>query len=68
MKSQENKNRDFSIIFEEIEKFSQEDSSISDNIISEDALQQDESIRAFSEICREINTEESNSIVFMTFS
>jgi hypothetical protein len=68
MKSQENSNRDFSIIFEEIEKFSQKDSSIRDNIISEDVLQQDESIRAFSEICREINSNESNSAVFMTFS
>lgn len=68
MKSQENSNRDFSIIFEEIEKFSQKDSSIRDNIISEDVLQQDESIRAFSEICREINSNESNSTVFMTFS
>jgi hypothetical protein len=68
MKSQENNNRDFSIIFEEIEKFSQKDSSIKDNIIAEDVLQQDESIRAFSEICREINSNESNSTVFMTFS
>jgi len=68
MKSQENNNRDFSIIFEEIEKFSQKDSSIKDNIITEDVLQQDESIRAFSEICREINSNESNSTVFMTFS
>ena len=68
MKSQENNNRDFSIIFEEIEKFSQKDSSIKDNIITEDVLQQDESIRALSEICREINSNESNSTVFMTFS
>lgn len=68
MKSQENSNRDFSIIFEEIEKFSQKDSSIIDNIINDDLLQQDESIRAFSEICREINSNESNSTVFMTFS
>lgn len=68
MKSQENNNRDFSIIFEEIEKFNQKDSSIKDNIIAEDVLQQDESIRAFSEICREINSNESNSTVFMTFS
>jgi hypothetical protein len=62
-------NRDFSIIFKEIEKFHQKDSSINDNIVNEEDLQQDESIRTFGEICREINsTEESNSTVFMTFS
>jgi hypothetical protein len=68
MKSQENNNRDFSIVLEEIEKYSQKDSSIKDNIISEDVLQQYESIIAFSEICREINSNESNFTVFMTFS
>jgi len=60
--------RDFTIIFKEIEKFHQEDSSIKDNIVNEEDLQQDESIRAFGEICREINSSESNSAVFMTFS
>jgi hypothetical protein len=68
MKTQENNNRNFSIIFDEIEKFNQKDSSIRDNIINEDELQQDESIRTFGEICREINSNESNSTVFMTFS
>ena len=61
-------NRDFSIIFKEVEKFHQKDSSINDNIVNEEDLQQDESIRAFGEICREINSIESNSAVFMTFS
>jgi len=68
MSTQENNNRDFSIIFIEIEKYNQKDSSIKDNIINDDELQQDESIRAFGEICREINSNESNSTVFMTFS
>ncbi len=68
MKTQDNNKRDFTIIFEEIEKINQKDSSIKDNIISEDVLQQDESIRIFSEICREINSSENNSTVFMTFS
>ena len=61
-------NKDFSIIFKEVEKFHQKDSSINDNIVNEEDLQQDESIRAFGEICREINSIESNSAVFMTFS
>jgi len=61
-------NRDFSIIFKEIEKFQQRDSSINDNIVKEEDIQQDESIRAFGEICREINSTENNSAVFMTFS
>ena len=41
MKSQENNNRDFSIIFEEIEKFSQKDSSIKDNIIYNKVINDD---------------------------
>ncbi|MCX6233112.1 MAG: hypothetical protein NT175_00085 [Bacteroidetes bacterium] len=60
--------RDFSIIFIEVEKFHQKDTSINDNLVNEEDLQQDESIRAFGEICREINSIESNSTVFMTFS
>lgn len=68
MSTQENNNKDFSIIFIEIEKYNQKDSSIKDNIINDDELQLDESIRAFGEICREINSNESNSTVFMTFS
>jgi hypothetical protein len=68
MNTQENNNKDFSIIFIEIEKYNQKDSSIKDNIIKDDELQLDESIRAFGEICREINSNESNSTVFMTFS
>lgn len=68
MKSQDNNNRDFSIIFEEIERFNQKNTSIRDNFINEDELQQDESIRAFGEICREINSIGSNSAVFLTFS
>ncbi|HNY62652.1 MAG TPA: hypothetical protein PLB61_00890 [Bacteroidales bacterium] len=68
MKSQENNNRDFSIVFEEVEKYNLKDSSIKDNIVSDDLLEQDETIRAFIEICKEINTSENNSTIFMTFS
>lgn len=59
---------DFSIIFKEIENFHQKDSSIRDNLLKEEDLQEDESIRAFGEIYREINSEESVSPVFLTFS
>lgn len=68
MNTQENNKRDFSIIFDEIEKYNKKDSLIKDNIINDDELQQDESIRAFGEICREINSSETNSAIFMTFS
>ncbi|MBU0765787.1 MAG: hypothetical protein KJ607_13240 [Bacteroidetes bacterium] len=68
MKTKENSNRDFSIIFEEIEKYNQKDSSIKDNIVNDEELQQDESIRVFGEICRKISSNESNSTVFTTFS
>lgn len=68
MKSQEKSKKDFSIIFEKIESYSRKDSSIEDNIISSDILQEDESIRAFSEICRKINSNENNPTIFTTFS
>jgi hypothetical protein len=69
MKPQKKENkRDFSIVFKEMENFNQRDSSVKDNIVSEEALQQDETIRAFGEICKEINSIENSSAVFLTFS
>jgi hypothetical protein len=61
-------NRDFSIIFKEIEDFNMTDTSIVTNLVNEEERQQDESIRAFGEICRELNEIENNSTVFLTFS
>ena len=62
------KNNDFSIIFNEVEKYHQKDSSIQDNLVREDDLKLDESIREFGNICNEINSIESNTTVFLTFS
>ena len=61
-------NRDFSMVFNEIDKFNLKDPTIKDNLVNDDILQMDESIRVFSEICREINSAENNSTVFLTFS
>jgi len=60
--------KDFTIIFREMEKIYQEDPSIIDNIVNEEDLQQDESIRLFGEICRELNSSDNSSAVFKTFS
>lgn len=68
MKTPDKKDRDFSIIFQEIEKYNSQDPSIKDNMIKEDELKQEQSIRVFGEICREINTVENSSNVFVTFS
>jgi hypothetical protein len=62
------KARDFSIIFKEVERFHQHDTSINCTLVNEEDLQQDKSIREFAEICKEINSLESDSTVFMTFS
>ncbi len=63
----ENSNRDFSIVFNEIEKYNIEDSSITENLVNEELLIQDESIREFSDICNEISTTSKDSSIFMTF-
>jgi len=61
-------NRDFLIIFKEMENFNQEDPSVKNNMVSDEDLKQDETIRAFGEICKEINMVENSSAVFLTFS
>ncbi|MFA5433149.1 MAG: hypothetical protein WC319_09860 [Candidatus Paceibacterota bacterium] len=69
MKTAKSKNNsDFSLIFDEIEKFNQKDSSIIENLVTEDELKIDESIREFGKICSEISSNESNTTVFLTFS
>ena len=60
--------KDFSIIFNEIEKFHEKDSSILNNLSKEEDLAQDESIRKFGEICREISSNDCSTAVFLTFS
>jgi hypothetical protein len=60
--------RDFSIVFNEIEKFYIENPSFNDNGINEEDIKNDETIREFTDICREINNTETNPIVYLTFS
>lgn len=59
---------DFSLVFNEIEKFHAENPSLRDNFISSEDLQHNEIIREFTDICREINDTETNPIVYLTFS
>jgi hypothetical protein len=63
-----NSKKDFSIIFKEIEKFHLENPSFSDIGISDEDLRNDESIREFTEICRQINDLEADPTICLTFS
>jgi hypothetical protein len=60
--------RDFSIVFNEIEKFHIDNPSFNENGINEEDIKNDEIIREFSDICREINNTETNPAVYLTFS
>jgi len=60
--------KDFSIIFKEIEKFHEENPSFINNLVNEEDLKHDETIRAFGEICQEINSAGNTPLVYMTFS
>jgi hypothetical protein len=64
----DNSKKDFSVVFKEIEKFHLENPSFNDNGVTEDDLKNDETIREFTEICRQINDSETNSTVYLTFS
>ena len=68
MKTLREKGSDFSVIFNEIEKFKKENPSFVYSLLSEDDLQQDENIREFSEICQQINSCENPQYSFVTFS
>jgi hypothetical protein len=63
-----NSKKDFSIIFEEIEKFHLENPSFNENGINEEDLINDVTIREFTDICRQINDSGSDSAVYLTFS
>ncbi len=60
--------KDFSIVFHEIEKFHAENPSFNDNGVREEDLQNDETIREFTNICRDINDTGTNPVVYLTFS
>jgi len=61
-------NKDFSIIFKEIEKFHLENPSFNDNGVNDEDLKNDEAIREFTEICRQMNETGTNPVVYLTFS
>lgn len=60
--------KDFSVVFREIEKFHLENPLFNDNGVTEEDLKNDETIREFVEICRQINYPETNSTIYLTFS
>ena len=59
---------DFSIVFEKIEEYKKGNPSFAESGINCEDIKNDEAIRAFSDICREINSENNNPVVFLTFS
>ncbi len=68
MKPSKNINKkDFLLLFEEVRNFHKKDSSIIENLKSEDELIMDESIKEFGEICSEMNLSENEAVVFFTF-
>ena len=66
--SENSSTKDFSIIFKEIEKFHDENPQFSENIVSEEDLQNEAAIKEFSEICREINAAGNNPVMYLTFA
>ncbi|MFA5781847.1 MAG: hypothetical protein WC868_06220 [Bacteroidales bacterium] len=60
---------DFSIVFEKIEEYNKKNPSIAESGINCEDIKNDEAIRAFSDICREISSDNNNNpVVFLTFS
>jgi hypothetical protein len=59
---------DFSIIFKEIEKFHEENPTYFGNLLTEEDIQNDNTIREFREICQEISSSSESPAVYMTFS
>lgn len=62
------KNRDFSIIFKEIDEFKIKNPYITSLFKNEEVFNEDETIRAFGEICQEINSSSNQNVSFTTFS
>lgn len=59
---------DFSTLFNEIEKFHSENPLFYKNIISREDLDDEETIRAFTEICEELKSFNSVPVQYLTFS
>ena len=60
--------RDFSIIFNEIEKHNNTNSQFTINGSDDEKLRNDESIRTISEICHDINNTDEHPVIYLTFS
>jgi hypothetical protein len=59
---------DFSIIFDEVEKYNCRDPKYRENVISEESFQENESIKAFGEICNEIGSHDNTPFIYATFA
>ena len=69
MKTGAKENKDFSILFKEIEKYKDENPFYIRDIQNVEELQNDEQIREFSEICQQITSSANKeNIVYLTFS
>ncbi len=61
-------NNDYTLIFEQIDKFNTENPSFSENFINEEDLINDETIREFCEICKEMRDDSCDTVEFISFS
>lgn len=60
--------KDFSIIFKKMEEYNEKNPSFAEVGVNSADLQNDQTIREFGEICRQINDTNNNPVVFQTFS
>lgn len=66
--SLEENNKEFSIIFKEIEKYYAENPLFFDKLLTLDDIRNDKTIREFSEICQEISAATNVPVVYRTFT
>ncbi len=59
--------KDFSIIFKEIERFHTGNPANNDNGINEEDILNNEVIRKFNDLCREINNSDDKPVDYLTF-
>ena len=68
MKKNEKSNNDFTIIFNQIENFNSNNPSFSECGINTEDIKNDQTIREFSNICRELNSDTNIDVIYNTFS
>lgn len=61
-------NNDYTLIFEQIDKFNTGNPGFSENFINDEDLINDEAIREFCEICKEIQNDNCDTVEFISFS